>query len=66
MEEAMEYFHSRPTESQIGAAVSPQSQPIPGREFLMKKRDELTKQVQDNKNKIQKPETWLVVDKKNF
>lgn len=32
--ESEEYFHQRPRESQIGAAASPQSQPIPSREYL--------------------------------
>lgn len=33
-EESEKYFHSRPRASQIGALVSPQSQPIPNREYL--------------------------------
>lgn len=33
-QESEEYFHSRPTESQIGAWTSPQSQQIPDRHFL--------------------------------
>lgn len=32
--ESEAYFHSRPRASQIGALASPQSQPIPSREFL--------------------------------
>lgn len=33
-EESSEYYDSRPRGSRLGAWVSPQSQPIPGREFL--------------------------------
>lgn len=29
-----EYFYQRPRESQIGALASPQSQPIPSRDYL--------------------------------
>ena len=32
--ESDEYFLSRPLESQVSAIISPQSQPIPGREYL--------------------------------
>lgn len=43
-EEAAEYFQSRPRESQIGAWVSPQSQPIPHRNVLQENFDALTAQ----------------------
>jgi pyridoxamine 5'-phosphate oxidase len=33
-QETEDYFHSRPLESQVAAAVSPQSQAIPSREHL--------------------------------
>lgn len=33
-EESEEYFHQRPRDSQIGSLASPQSQPIPSREYL--------------------------------
>lgn len=39
--ESAEYFHVRPRESQIGAWVSHQSEPIPSRQFLMEKLEEL-------------------------
>lgn len=32
--ESEEYFHQRPRDSQIGALASPQSQPIPSRDYL--------------------------------
>lgn len=32
--ESEEYFHQRPRDSQIGAVASPQSQPIPSRDYL--------------------------------
>ena len=40
-QESDEYFHSRPEASRIGAWVSPQSQVIPGREWLEKREGEL-------------------------
>ncbi|MFA0963785.1 pyridoxamine 5'-phosphate oxidase [Roseivirga sp. BDSF3-8] len=40
-ETSAEYFHSRPRGSQIGAWVSPQSQPIESREVLEEKNEEL-------------------------
>ena len=41
--ESLEYFHSRPLSSQIGAWVSPQSQTIDGRSVLDSRLDEYTK-----------------------
>lgn len=50
------YFHSRPKGSQLGAVVSPQSQPIPNREFL---QDQLKMLEQEFENKeIPRPENW--------
>lgn len=37
------YFHSRPRESQLGAIASPQSEVVPGREFLEARFAELEK-----------------------
>ena len=50
------YFHSRPKGSQLGAAVSPQSQEIPNREFLEKKLKNLEKEYEDKE--VPRPENW--------
>jgi pyridoxamine 5'-phosphate oxidase len=50
------YFHSRPRGSQLSAAVSPQSQVIPGREVLEARVQELTEQYQDQE--IPRPAHW--------
>nr|XP_033773472.1 pyridoxine-5'-phosphate oxidase isoform X2 [Geotrypetes seraphini] len=55
-EESEHYFHSRPKCSQIGAAVSRQSEVIPDREYLRKRKIEL-EQLYQNKE-IPKPESW--------
>lgn len=55
-QESLEYFQSRPRESQIGAWVSPQSSVIAGRDFLEKRFSELEKEFA-GKN-IPKPEHW--------
>ncbi|EAA03810.5 pyridoxine/pyridoxamine 5'-phosphate oxidase-like [Anopheles arabiensis] len=39
------YFHQRPRASQIGALASPQSQPIPSREFLDKKEKAIKEEL---------------------
>uniref|UniRef100_A0AAG5CNM8 pyridoxal 5'-phosphate synthase n=1 Tax=Anopheles atroparvus TaxID=41427 RepID=A0AAG5CNM8_ANOAO len=39
------YFHQRPRASQIGALVSPQSKPIPNREFLDKKEKAIKEEL---------------------
>jgi pyridoxamine 5'-phosphate oxidase len=50
------YFHSRPKGSQLGAVVSPQSQPIPNREFL---QDQLKMLELEFENKeIPRPQNW--------
>ncbi len=41
-DESAAYFHSRPRESQLGALVSRQGSPIPNREFLERRMEELT------------------------
>lgn len=50
------YFHSRPKGSQLGAAVSPQSQAIPNREFLEKKLIDLEKEYENSE--VPRPENW--------
>ncbi|XP_030077571.1 pyridoxine-5'-phosphate oxidase [Microcaecilia unicolor] len=55
-EESEHYFHTRPKCSQIGAAVSRQSEVIPDREYLRKRKIELEELYQDKE--IPKPESW--------
>jgi pyridoxamine 5'-phosphate oxidase len=50
------YFHSRPKGSQLGAAVSPQSQEIPNKEFLEGKLKELEKEYENSE--VPRPENW--------
>ena len=50
------YFHSRPKGSQLGAAVSPQSQEIPNRGFLEEKLRELEKEFENKE--VPRPENW--------
>ena len=54
-QESTEYFLSRPLESRIGAWVSPQSQVIPGREYLEKRLTEFKNKFGDNPPR---PEHW--------
>ncbi len=56
-EESEAYFHSRPKGSQIGAIVSPQSSPIPDRDYLEKRLEELTNAYKD-KEVIPRPAHW--------
>lgn len=53
-EQSSNYFASRPKGSQMGAIVSPQSQPIPNREFLEEKLSELHKE----ESELKRPEHW--------
>ena len=55
-EESEEYFHSRPTNSQIGAWASKQSSVIPNREFLEEKFRETAEKYKDGK--IPLPPFW--------
>ncbi|MGD1320022.1 pyridoxamine 5'-phosphate oxidase [Chryseobacterium sp. 2R14A] len=50
------YFHSRPKGSQLGAAVSPQSQEIPDREFLEERLKSLEKEYENTE--VPRPENW--------
>lgn len=50
------YFHSRPEGSRIGAWTSPQSKPIPGRNFLENRYLELSEQYKGKE--IPRPAHW--------
>lgn len=50
------YFHSRPKGSQLGAAVSPQSEVIPDRAFLELKLKELEAKFENSE--VPRPENW--------
>lgn len=50
------YFASRPTGSQIGAIVSPQSSVIPNREFLEDNLKKLEKSLENQE--INRPQNW--------
>lgn len=50
------YFHSRPKGSQIGTAVSHQSQPVDSRETMERNLNELEKKYLDQE--VPKPEDW--------
>merc|ERR1712183_1012239 len=52
------YFESRPIGSQIGAAVSNQSQVIPNRAHLLDKEAQLKSVYGDGSQKMEKPEEW--------
>jgi pyridoxamine 5'-phosphate oxidase len=54
--ESEEYFHSRPHESQIGAWSSPQSKPIPSRNFLEKNVAENSNRF--GENEVERPLFW--------
>lgn len=55
IEDAEEYFHSRPLASQFSAAASSQSQPIDSRHSLEDKLEQLKKQDSDA---VKRPESW--------
>jgi pyridoxamine 5'-phosphate oxidase len=55
-EQSTAYFHSRPRGSQIGAWVSPQSEVIPDRTFLVNRLEELEKQFEGQE--VPRPEHW--------
>lgn len=54
-EEAEEYFHSRPLQSQFSAAASNQSQPIDSRQSLENKLEALKS---TNPDSVERPESW--------
>ena len=49
------YFATRPYKSQVGARISPQSRPIPGRMFIV---TEFAKEAVKYPFKVPRPETW--------
>jgi pyridoxamine 5'-phosphate oxidase len=55
-EESDEYFFSRPFGSQVGAWVSPQSQPIKDRQTLAEKEEALYQELKPDT--ISRPEHW--------
>jgi pyridoxamine 5'-phosphate oxidase len=54
--ESETYFNTRPLESRINAVISPQSQVIPDRHFLEKRRMELVSSP--GIENIRRPEEW--------
>jgi pyridoxamine 5'-phosphate oxidase len=50
------YFNSRPFGSRLSASISPQSEVIPNREYLINKRKELIEKHPDQK--IKRPDFW--------
>lgn len=56
-EDATKYFLSRPYQSQIGALASNQSHPIPSRDHLTARGEELQQEF-PNKDNIKKPAEW--------
>jgi pyridoxamine 5'-phosphate oxidase len=55
-DESAEYFHTRPRGSRIGAWVSQQSSPIPNRDVLTDREEELTALYADGEPPL--PEHW--------
>lgn len=56
-EDSTSYFHSRPRGSQLGAIVSPQSELIPDRNYLVDRLHELTETYKEIEE-IPKPKHW--------
>ncbi len=54
--ESVQYFHSRPRGSQLGAVASEQSEIVAGRSFLETKLQDFTEKYDDQE--IPKPEDW--------
>jgi len=51
-----DYFNKRPIDSKIGATISPQSQVIPNRSFLLEKKKELEKKIKNDE--LKRPNYW--------
>lgn len=56
-EESVDYFHSRPTDSQLSAAASHQSQPVTDRAALEQSVQRLQERFGDN-SQLPAPEAW--------
>jgi len=54
--ESDEYFHSRPYESRLSAAASPQSEKISGRDYLEKLKENLREKFSEAH--LPRPENW--------
>jgi len=57
-DESLQYFHSRPRSSQIGACVSLQSTLCKDRQELDKRNEELLTKYENNDTPIPKPDYW--------
>ncbi len=56
MEASCAYFSSRPRGSQLSAAISPQSAPVPSREWLKQRQQTLAEKLGDDP--VAMPENW--------
>jgi pyridoxamine 5'-phosphate oxidase len=54
--ESEAYFHSRPIESQIGAAISDQSRPVADRAYLEQRYEEFVAKYKDSQ--VPRPSNW--------
>src|SRR5687768_13798497 len=54
--ESDQYFHSRPIESQIGAAISDQSRPVADRAYLEQRYEEFVAKYKDSQ--VPRPSNW--------
>jgi pyridoxamine 5'-phosphate oxidase len=57
-QESEAYFRTRPFGSRIGAAVSPQSEVVPGREGFERRADELTAAYAGREDELPLPDGW--------
>ena len=57
-EESIKYFDSRPEESRINAIISPQSQTIPDRDFLINESEKLKEKLDSGSTELSKPSSW--------
>lgn len=56
--ESDNYFNSRPEESRINAIISPQSQTIPNRDFLIQKQEDFRRVIGLGEIVLKRPENW--------